>query len=61
MLGNSNSQFIYCDVTSWDSQIHMFKSAKENSPENSVDVVVACAGITGADPVFNVEGIPSNL
>jgi NAD(P)-dependent dehydrogenase (short-subunit alcohol dehydrogenase family) len=57
LIKSRNAKFIHCDVTSWENQLCMFKWAKENSPNKSVDVVVACAGITGADPVYNVEGM----
>lgn len=34
----------------------MFKHAKENSPAKSIDLVVACAGITSADPIYFGQG-----
>lgn len=51
-----NAQFVQCDVTSFEAQVKLFKRAKETSPELSVDIVVACAGIAPNDTVFNVEG-----
>ncbi|CAI4215877.1 unnamed protein product [Parascedosporium putredinis] len=50
-----NVTFVKCDVTSFESQLQMFKAAKENSPSHTIDVVVACAGIAPNDTVFNVE------
>lgn len=51
-----NVKFIPCDVTSWEDQQSAFKSAIRNSPNKSVDVVVANAGISGPDDLFNIEG-----
>lgn len=48
----SNVRFVQCDVTDWDSQVKLFETAKKESPDKSVDVVIACAGISGVDPVF---------
>lgn len=53
---NRNAKFIPCDVTSWEDQLAMFKSAMANSPRKSVDIVVANAGISGPDEAFNIEG-----
>lgn len=39
--------------------MRLFEVAKKESPENSVDVVIACAGISGVDPVFYNQGIVS--
>ncbi|CAK7212467.1 hypothetical protein SEUCBS140593_001513 [Sporothrix eucalyptigena] len=50
-----NAQFVQCDVTSFESQKKLFKAAKDSSPENSVDIVVPCAGIAPKDTVFNIE------
>ncbi|SCV39561.1 related to short-chain alcohol dehydrogenase [Fusarium fujikuroi] len=51
----SNAKFITCDVTSWEDQLAMFRSAIANSPRKCVDIVVANAGISGPDPAFTVE------
>ncbi|CAK7235629.1 hypothetical protein SBRCBS47491_009359 [Sporothrix bragantina] len=50
-----NAQFVQCDVTSFESQKKLFKAAKDSSPENSVDIVVPCAGIAPKDTVYNIE------
>jgi NAD(P)-dependent dehydrogenase (short-subunit alcohol dehydrogenase family) len=42
--------FIKTDVTSWDSQVALFKEAMEKSPGKHLDVVVANAGIGESDP-----------
>ncbi|KAL2005209.1 hypothetical protein VTN00DRAFT_2419 [Thermoascus crustaceus] len=51
----SSVKFVPCDVTSWDDQLHLFKSALSGSPNKSIDIVVANAGISGPDPLFTVE------
>ncbi|OQD63323.1 hypothetical protein PENPOL_c009G06704 [Penicillium polonicum] len=40
--------FVKCDITDWDSLITLFETAKSKSPHNSVDVVIANAGISRA-------------
>lgn len=39
--------FVHIDVTDWTAQIHAFKSAIAFGQRNSIDVVVAAAGVTG--------------
>lgn len=39
--------FVHTDVTDWTSQIHAFKSAIAFGQRNSIDVVVASAGVSG--------------
>jgi len=48
--------FVVCDVTSWDDQLRMFKRAINDSPSKTVDIVIANAGISGPDELFNIEG-----
>ncbi|KAG8631825.1 hypothetical protein KVT40_000965 [Elsinoe batatas] len=38
--------FVKCDIRSWEDQINMFETAKRESPQQSVDVVIANAGIS---------------
>ncbi|KIV98821.1 uncharacterized protein PV09_09434 [Verruconis gallopava] len=52
---NPNYQFYKCDVTVWKDQVEVFKGAIANSPENSLDVVIANAGIGGHDSIFQLE------
>jgi len=52
-----NSVFVKCDVTSWDDQLAVFKTAVAKSPANSVDIVLANAGISGPDPVYSFDGM----
>ncbi|KAJ0419716.1 hypothetical protein BJY00DRAFT_313862 [Aspergillus carlsbadensis] len=44
-LGQSQSQFVKCDVRSWEDQVAAFEAAVRNSPHNSCDVVIANAGV----------------
>ncbi|GAM87445.1 hypothetical protein ANO11243_054700 [Dothideomycetidae sp. 11243] len=37
--------FVECNITGWDQQKLLFDTAKSRSPSNSVDVVIANAGI----------------
>lgn len=47
-------EFVKCDVRQWKDQISVFKSALAKSPRKNVDIVIANAGISGADTVFNL-------
>ncbi|KAL2867502.1 Alpha/Beta hydrolase protein [Aspergillus lucknowensis] len=40
----SQVHYVYCDVTSWDSQVAAFKAALAFSPTGSLDLVAAFAG-----------------
>jgi alpha-D-ribose 1-methylphosphonate 5-triphosphate synthase subunit PhnH len=51
-----NAQFVKCDTTFWTDQLYMFKQAVANSPDKSCDVVIANAGVSGADELFALEG-----
>lgn len=42
-------------MTSWSSQLALFKHALAASPTNAIDIVVANAGISGQDPVWQIE------
>ena len=52
----SAAQFVKCDVRSWDDQVALFDAAVKHSPHHSCDVVIANAGIVGADDLFKLEG-----
>ncbi|KAI9848566.1 MAG: hypothetical protein M1837_007235 [Sclerophora amabilis] len=43
--GNANLHFVHCDVSDWQSQVHLFKEAARLSPHGGIDTVVANAGI----------------
>ncbi|EXJ68958.1 uncharacterized protein A1O5_07890 [Cladophialophora psammophila CBS 110553] len=49
--------FVKCDTRSWDDQVRMFEAAISKSPEKSVDIVIANAGVgRGAgDPLMQLE------
>ncbi|KAH7142122.1 short chain dehydrogenase reductase [Dactylonectria macrodidyma] len=49
-----NAAFVKCDVRDWDQQVALFRTALESSPHKSIDVVIANAGIVGADD-FNTQ------
>ncbi len=57
----SSYQFCPCDVTSWDQQLAAFKAAISKSPQNSLDIVVANAGIGRVDQVFQLGSWPHNF
>jgi NAD(P)-dependent dehydrogenase (short-subunit alcohol dehydrogenase family) len=51
--GNKHVHFIHCDVSSWASQVALFKKAADLSPHGGIDSVIANAGIT--DPTRDFE------
>ena len=53
-----NAQFVECDVTDWDQLVQAFETAIKNSPNKSLDVVIANAGIVGQDDMFTLDGSP---
>lgn len=56
--GGNKCVFVKCDIRSWDEQKTMFETAKTRSPHNSVDVVIANAGISrsSGDSLWNLDG-----
>lgn len=50
--------FVKCDITDWDQQKAVFEKAKGQSPSNSVDIVIANAGISrsSGDSLWNLDG-----
>ena len=52
---NRNAQFVKCNVSIWEDQVALFKAAISNSPHKSCDIVVANAGISGPDPVYQLD------
>lgn len=54
---NTDVHFVYCNVTDWQSQVNFFKEGVKLSLHGGIDVVVANAGIAGADDFE----IPRNL
>lgn len=58
-LGPDKVAFGKCDTRSWQDQAALFRVAVDQSPSHSVDVVLANAGISGSDPVFNDTSDPT--
>ena len=58
-LGQEKVAFVKCDTRVWEDQASLFKTAIERSPSHSVDVVLANAGISGWDSVFNDQSDPA--
>jgi NAD(P)-dependent dehydrogenase (short-subunit alcohol dehydrogenase family) len=54
----SNCVFVKCDIRNWKYQINMFETAKSKSPQNSVDIVIANAGISRSseDSLWTLDG-----
>ncbi|CAG9996106.1 unnamed protein product [Clonostachys byssicola] len=50
-------KFVKCDIRDWDQQKAVFEKAKSQSPSNSVDVVIANAGISrsSGDSLWNLD------
>jgi len=53
-------KFVKCDVTLWTDQLAVFKEAIASSPAHRVDIVVANAGISGADAIYFNNGESSS-
>lgn len=58
---NSNvrrCQFVKCDIRSWEDQKAVFEAARSQSPSQSVDVVIANAGISrsSGDSLWQLDG-----
>ncbi|KAF4815064.1 5'-hydroxyaverantin dehydrogenase [Colletotrichum siamense] len=51
------SAFVKCDIRDWDQQKQLFETAKSRSPERSIDIVIANAGISrsSGDSLWNLE------
>ena len=58
-LGQDKVAFVKCDTRVWEDQASLFKTASEKSPSRGIDIVLANAGITGLDPVFNDKSDPT--
>lgn len=54
----SNCVFVKCDIRDWEEQKVVFETAKTKSPGQSVDVVIANAGISrsSGDSLWNLDG-----
>ncbi|KAK9777150.1 putative Short chain dehydrogenase reductase [Seiridium cardinale] len=49
------AKFMKCDVRSWDEQVAVFEAAVTASPFKSIDVVIANAGVFGADDLNTLQ------
>jgi NAD(P)-dependent dehydrogenase (short-subunit alcohol dehydrogenase family) len=56
--GKTACVFVKTDIRDWEEQKAMFQTAKTKSPHNSVDVVIANAGISrsSGDCLWNLDG-----
>ncbi|KAL4889859.1 hypothetical protein BDV59DRAFT_195368 [Aspergillus ambiguus] len=54
---SEKAAFVKCDIRDWDDLITLFETAKAKSPHNSVDVVIANAGISrsSGDSLWNLD------
>lgn len=51
--GSPHHHFVFCDVTNWQSQVDLFRTAIKLSPHGGIDAVVANAGITDVGTVLD--------
>ena len=56
---NGQVDFVRTDVTDWNSQVQAFKSAIAFAGSNSIDIVVAGAGLSGQRFISDQEETPS--
>ncbi len=59
-LTERSVHFVHTDVTSWSSQVTAFKSAIAHSSKESLDIVVAAAGLLGS-PFIIPNSEPASL
>ena len=52
-------KFVRCDVTNWDDQVTLFRTAASMTSSGEIDHVVANAGIAVDDEVFSYDGTSS--
>jgi NAD(P)-dependent dehydrogenase (short-subunit alcohol dehydrogenase family) len=54
-----NAAFVKCDIRNWDDQVNLFETARSRSPNGSVDVVIANAGISrsSGDSLWVLDGM----
>lgn len=51
--GSQHHHFVYCDVTNWQSQVDLFRTAIQLSPHGGIDAVVANAGISDTGSILD--------
>lgn len=56
--GGRRCQFVKCDIRSWEDQKNVFEAARSQSPSQSVDIVIANAGISrsSGDSLWRLDG-----
>lgn len=54
-LGGEKAIAVKCDVREWKDQLALFEAAIASSPNKSVDIVIANAGLGGAGDAMMVE------
>jgi len=52
-LRDDKVRFVKCDTRVWADQLDLFKTAIDRSPSRTLDIVLANAGVSGDDNVFN--------
>lgn len=56
-LGEPNAVGMRCDVREWSDQLALFETAISVAPRKRIDIVIANAGLSGAnDPVMLDQG-----
>jgi NAD(P)-dependent dehydrogenase (short-subunit alcohol dehydrogenase family) len=57
-VDGEKAAFVKCDIRNWEDQVKLFETAKSKSPSNSVDVVIANAGISrsSGDSLWTLDG-----
>lgn len=55
--------FVRCDIRSWEDQKTVFETARSRSPSQSVDIVLANAGISrsSGDSLWKLDGEPHHI
>ncbi|KAF2217811.1 hypothetical protein CERZMDRAFT_108446 [Cercospora zeae-maydis SCOH1-5] len=47
--------FVSCNVLKWQDQVTLFRTALQRSPNRTIDIVIANAGVSGRDEVFEQD------
>ncbi|KAH7153503.1 short chain dehydrogenase reductase [Dactylonectria macrodidyma] len=53
-----NVKFVKCDIRDWDQQVAVFDFALAESPNKSIDIVIANAGIVSGDDLSKTQQDP---
>lgn len=62
-VASQKAAFVKCDIRNWEDQIKLFETARSKSPSNSVDIVIANAGISrsSGDSLWRLDGKQKDL